>query len=117
MKVPSAIKRDPQQGLFITWNSGEVSLMTREVLRKECPCAECKMKRGEDTHSSPLTPKKSLLKVVEHTSEQALTLERIWMVGNYALGIAWGDGHDSGIYTFDYLAQLDGDTHLHQNQP
>jgi DUF971 family protein len=114
MKVPSAIKRDPKKGLFITWNSGESSLISRDTLRRECPCAECKMKRGEDSHSTPLTPKKSLLKIVEHSTEESLTIEQIWMVGNYALGVKWADNHDSGIYTFDYLASLPTETLMDQ---
>jgi DUF971 family protein len=27
-------------------------------------------------------------------------------VGNYALSFGWSDGHDSGIYTFEYLRKL-----------
>jgi len=27
-------------------------------------------------------------------------------VGNYALGLGWGDQHDTGIYSFDYLYRL-----------
>jgi DUF971 family protein len=27
-------------------------------------------------------------------------------VGNYAYNIAFSDGHDSGIFTFDHLFQL-----------
>jgi DUF971 family protein len=27
-------------------------------------------------------------------------------VGRYALSIQWSDGHDMGIYTFDYLRKL-----------
>lgn len=28
------------------------------------------------------------------------------LVGNYALRIEWSDGHDSGIYSFDYLREI-----------
>jgi DUF971 family protein len=27
-------------------------------------------------------------------------------VGNYALRFRWSDGHDTGIYTFDFLRRL-----------
>jgi ATP-binding protein involved in chromosome partitioning len=27
-------------------------------------------------------------------------------IGNYAIGIDWNDGHNSGIYSFDYLRSL-----------
>jgi DUF971 family protein len=44
--------------------------------------------------------------VVEATLDQELTLQEIWGVGQYAIGLRWGDGHDSGIYTFEYLREL-----------
>jgi len=28
------------------------------------------------------------------------------MVGNYAICPVWASGHDTGIYTFDYLRSL-----------
>ena len=115
MIEPKSIKRDAKQGLSITWSDGDHTLMTCKLLRRECPCAECKMKRGEDSHSSPLTPKKSLLRVVEHTTEESLTIDQIWMVGNYALGMKWADGHDSGIYTFEYLRMLSQQPHQNPN--
>jgi len=36
------------------------------------------------------------------------TLERasVAPIGNYALHFGWSDGHDTGIYTFDYLRRL-----------
>jgi DUF971 family protein len=36
------------------------------------------------------------------------TLERVSVspVGNYALQFGWSDGHNTGIYTFDYLREL-----------
>jgi ATP-binding protein involved in chromosome partitioning len=27
-------------------------------------------------------------------------------IGNYAIGIDWNDGHNSGIYSFDHLRSL-----------
>jgi DUF971 family protein len=27
-------------------------------------------------------------------------------IGNYAYGIEFSDGHDTGIYTFEYLREL-----------
>jgi len=31
---------------------------------------------------------------------------RIWSVGNYAIGVAFSDGHSSGIYTFPALRAM-----------
>ena len=34
------------------------------------------------------------------------TIEHMRPVGNYAYNIGFSDGHDSGIFTFDYLFEL-----------
>ena len=33
-------------------------------------------------------------------------LDKIAVVGRYALNPVWGDGHESGIYTYQYLREL-----------
>jgi len=95
-------------GLEMYFNNGELISISNDTLRKNCPCASCLEKRGNSNHSTPLTPKtgRSLLKVISATSEEELNLEKIWILGNYALGMKWGDGHDTGIYTFEYLTSL-----------
>jgi DUF971 family protein len=35
-----------------------------------------------------------------------LDLRNIEQIGNYALGLGWGDAHDTGIYSFRYLRAL-----------
>ena len=35
-----------------------------------------------------------------------LELREIEQVGNYALGLTWGDGHNTGIYSFRFLRGL-----------
>lgn len=37
---------------------------------------------------------------------QSFTLERVDLAGNYALQLHWSDGHNSGIYTWEYLRAL-----------
>jgi len=37
-----------------------------------------------------------------------ISLTRVWSVGNYALGLAFGDGHASGIYTYAALRAMTG---------
>ncbi len=104
--LPTEIRRNGSTGLNITWRDGSSYEIPSEKLRKACPCAECKEKRGDTSHSKPLTGKKRALAIVEHTIDKEIELTEIWGVGQYALGIRWGDGHDSGIYTFDYLRSL-----------
>lgn len=33
-------------------------------------------------------------------------LDRISVVGNYALQLHWADGHETGIYTYHYVRAL-----------
>jgi DUF971 family protein len=104
--MPTEIKRDAQSGLTITWRDGTTSRISKELLRRECPCASCNEQRGDTSHSKPLTTKKRGLSVIQNTIEEQLDLKEIWAVGQYALGMRWGDGHDSGIYPFSLLFEL-----------
>lgn len=39
-------------------------------------------------------------------SPQAFQLRRIASVGGYAIQPIWGDGHSSGLYSFEYLRKV-----------
>lgn len=95
-------------GLEITWSNNQTQIIPTDLLRKNCPCATCLEASGNSGHSKPLNPQKksSFLKVVDATVEESIDLKEIWLVGNYALGILWGDKHDTGIYSFSLLASL-----------
>ncbi len=86
--------------LAIKWDDGGESFIPLEKLRRHCPCAGCK---GE----------MDLLGNRYKNPEQKLTaaafqLVRIAGVGGYAIQPVWGDGHATGIFSFDYLRQLAG---------
>ena len=104
--MPTEIKRDARNGLTISWQDGTTSQISTELLRRECPCASCKEQRGDTSHSKPLTTKKRGLAVIQNTIEEQLDLKEIWVVGQYAVGMTWGDGHDTGIYPFTLLFEL-----------
>jgi ATP-binding protein involved in chromosome partitioning len=106
---PIKIERLENRGLQIEWpEMGTSILLSVELLRNNCPCAVCREKRGEGNHDAPLTPQKrvSRLQVISHSRDEELSLQKIWPIGNYAIGMQWGDGHDDGIYTFDLLQRL-----------
>jgi DUF971 family protein len=44
--------------------------------------------------------------VPEPDELRSLTLSGMEPVGNYAYSIAFSDGHNTGIYTFDLLREL-----------
>jgi DUF971 family protein len=79
----------------IDWGDGASSRLEHWILRGFCPCAACQ------GHEGPIC----YIDTWEH-QHAALELRDIRRVGNYALGLGWGDGHASGIYTFRYLRLL-----------
>ncbi len=114
--IPTAVKRQVAEdaqgvaagsGINIEWSDNKESFLPSATLRKNCPCASCKEIRGESSHSKPLSaPRSSLLKVLSATIDEETNLQLIWPVGNYALGMKWADGHDSGIYPYSLLRTL-----------
>ncbi len=86
------------QEMAIKWRDGRESFIPLEALRRACPCAGCKGEADVMGH-------------LHRGPEQALTdrsfeLRALNRVGTYALQPVWGDGHATGIYSFDYLNRL-----------
>lgn len=86
--------------LAIAWDDGAESYVGLEKLRRHCPCALCS---GETDAMGRLH--KPPAPTYQPSSFQ---VKRFQAVGGYAVNFAWGDGHDSGIYTFGYLKKLGG---------
>jgi DUF971 family protein len=83
--------------LAIQWNDGTESFLDLQFLRRACPCAAC---GGEpDVLGNVMRPDVSY-------SENSFDLAGFQIVGGYALQPRWGDGHDTGIYSFQYLRRL-----------
>ena len=81
----------------IQWNDNTESYLGLELLRRACPCAGC---GGEpDVLGNVSRPE------VSYTSG-SFQLERLDIVGGYALQPRWRDGHNTGIYSFGYLRRL-----------
>jgi ATP-binding protein involved in chromosome partitioning len=82
--------------LIIRWADGVEQRLADRDLRLACQCAKC---RDEMSGARLLEPGSVSLD---------LAIRRIWSVGNYALGMAFSDGHDTGIYTFRALRAMAG---------
>ena len=91
---PREIKQDGDAGLRITWADGHVSQFTAAALRRVCPCAQCV---NEWTGQRVLKP---------DSIAEELTINDLSLVGRYAINFRWSDGHDTGIYSFRYLREL-----------
>jgi ATP-binding protein involved in chromosome partitioning len=92
--TPRKIKKVSPAELLIVWADGHESHFPSPVLRRECPCAQC---RDEITGARILLP--------IHVPDD-LELRRVELVGQYALQFEWADGHHTGIFSFDFLRQL-----------
>jgi len=95
--IPKSLKRPEPHILRIEWRDGTTSTVKLTDLRKECPCANCK---GEEIAGKKTMPAFPMF------SPGMNELKEIKQVGNYAIQPVWGDGHDTGIYTWDYLKEL-----------
>jgi DUF971 family protein len=83
--------------LAIQWNDGCESYFNLETLRRACPCAAC---GGEpDVLGNIARPEVSY-------APESFQLASFNIVGGYALQPRWRDGHDTGLYTFQYLRRL-----------
>ena len=79
--------------LRVTWDDGAVSEYPWEELRRACPCAYCS---GEGSFAGNVNESTRF-------SETQATLKEIYPVGRYGISPEWGDGHDTGIFTFKLL--------------
>lgn len=76
--------------LVMSFADGKKLRYPHRILRGFCPCAGCQGHGGTLTFQEPGN----------------LEIREVGQVGNYALSLRWGDGHDGGIYSFQYLRRL-----------
>ncbi|MFN8597642.1 MAG: DUF971 domain-containing protein [Anaerolineae bacterium] len=88
-------KDDAQKLLVVNWKDGSSAEIEWKKLRDNCPCADCAELHG------PADPLR--LKLAPN-----YTLESVSYVGNYAVQLNWGDGHNAGLYSWNYLRELAG---------
>lgn len=99
--LPVELKRTPARELWIRWDDGQEQRIPFFQLRKACPCATCREKAAAEPARPP-----TLLPVISAAEAQPIQLVSMQPVGNYGYNIAFSDGHDSGIFTFEYLRGL-----------
>ncbi len=100
--TPADLGWTPEGHLRITWPDGLLSLYTPALLRRICPCADC---RG--AHGGPPKAFVILSPQAVRNAPRQLQIERVEPVGNYAIAFTWGDGHREGIYTWRLLRASD----------
>jgi DUF971 family protein len=100
---PEHIAVSKSKGIKIDWKDGLHSEYSLALLRDECPCASCTGAHGtapqKTSYSKPDSSPFPMFK-------PALKMLNVEPVGNYAIRIHWSDGHNTGIYTWEYLRRL-----------
>jgi len=92
---PIKISIKDKKNLLIEWDDKSESLIPVRTLRYYCPCAECKKDREERSDS-----------YIPIFGDDQITITNIEMIGNYAVKFSWEDGHNTGMYEYDYLVKL-----------
>ena len=92
--TPKLVKRVSPKQTDVTWSDGHFSSYPSWYLREKCMCALC---------VEEFTGRR---KIVHGSIPSTLERASVSPMGNYALQFSWSDGHDTGIYSFEYLRQL-----------
>jgi DUF971 family protein len=94
-EAPKSIKAFREiRTLEIGRNDGTVQRIAFKTLRAQCPCAGCVDEltgiRTLDVDAIPAD----------------IAPSQIELCGNYALRVDWNDGHSTGLYTWQRLADI-----------
>jgi DUF971 family protein len=81
-----------ERALAISFDDGSEFLLTAEYLRVESPSAEV---QGHTPSQKQTVP-----------GCRNVAIREVEQVGHYAIRIHFDDGHDTGIYSWDYLFEL-----------
>ena len=100
--TPTHLDLDKERGLTVHWSDGRVSFYPVEHLRKLSPSADARELRKQ-MERNPLT----VLPQAAGEQSGPLRATEAELVGNYALRISFSDGHRTGIYSWDYLREID----------
>jgi DUF971 family protein len=80
--------------LEVVFDDGETARLTAQRLRVESPSAEV---QGHSPREKRIV-----------TGKENVAIVGIEPVGNYAIKIVFDDGHNTGLYSWDYLRRLAG---------
>jgi DUF971 family protein len=91
-------------GVDIEWKDGHFSHFDFPYLRGACPCALCDDERAKEDREpwEKPRPKPGELPIFKPQAK-AVQAEA---VGKYAIRFTWSDGHEHGIFSWDYLRDI-----------
>ncbi|MGO9487118.1 MAG: gamma-butyrobetaine hydroxylase-like domain-containing protein [Rhodomicrobium sp.] len=90
---PSELRLNPEKAsLRVAFGNGTLESLPAELLRVMSPSAEV---QGHSPAERKLV-----------AGKRDVTIQKIEPVGNYAVRLAFSDGHDTGLFTWPYLYDL-----------
>ena len=93
MPTPTELRlRRAERVLDVAFDDGSRFSLPAEYLRVESPSAEV---QGHAPEQRKVVPGK-----------RAVSIEAVEPVGRYAVRLRFSDGHDTGLYTWDWLHQI-----------
>ncbi|MEM7622390.1 MAG: DUF971 domain-containing protein [Planctomycetota bacterium] len=99
---PTGIDLKKDRGLTIQWADGSGSYYSIVYLRRMSPSADMRELRRAMA-ANPLT----VVPDLTGGDGGPLVATDAELVGNYAMRISFSDGHSTGIYSWDYLREID----------
>ena len=100
--IPVDLDLKKDTGLSVRWSDGHDSFYPIAYLRKMSPSAEMRELR-KSMQTNPLTV------LPQGAGSGGVEARDAELVGNYAIKILFTDGHDTGIYSWSYLREIDPD--------
>ena len=91
-------------GMEIEWKDSHRSQYSFEFLRDACPCALCEEERGKQGRR-PGDPARLAAGTLPMNKPKARPTEAA-PVGKYAIRFHWNDGHELGIYSWQFLRDV-----------
>jgi DUF971 family protein len=98
--APQHLDLKKDHGLTVVWADGTESFFPIAHLRRFSPSADARELRRE-MDKNPLTVLPS------SAASGPVVASDAELVGNYALRIVFSDGHRTGLYTWEYLREID----------
>jgi DUF971 family protein len=90
---PAELRLNPAKTqLTVEFDTGERFVLAAEYLRVESPSAEV---QGHGASQKQIV-----------TGKSDVTIRALEPVGNYAVRVVFDDGHDTGLFSWDYLHEL-----------
>ena len=98
------VKKTEGTGVEIDWRDGHKSSWDFRWLRDACPCATCHDEREKSGRipGEGKSKAQALLMLYEAPPRPV----EVTPVGKYALKFKWNDGHEAGLYSWEYLRRV-----------